>query len=327
MHTDWSLVFLILVPCALLLFVALVAVATVLISSRHSFDVWRRLKSTMAVLVWIVPAAAIVFLIGVKSQQRFVAVVPQSTNPAVQSKEFIDGQRQITTQLATAETSHKAQAATASSAEESSSANSVASARLKVRQVSSDDPKWTAGSYFVGGREVVVLSSQRFATLAEAEENVTAMALQQIREHWSGEALLDFSGQQLRLPQSLRSEDVRGVVVDLVDRFAVKDLVGEVMDWDFKNGTTGKMYRAHLRLDFTPQLHDALQERGRALIVEGRVLHFGGLLGLVTLMLATAAGYFKLDDATAGAYRRRLKLAAVALIAAGGLATARVLGS
>jgi len=39
-------------------------------------------------------------------------------------------------------------------------------------------------------------------------------------------------------------------------------------------------------------------------IVNHRLMELGGVLGLVTLVLATSAGYFRLDDWTGGKYRR-----------------------
>jgi hypothetical protein len=86
------------------------------------------------------------------------------------------------------------------------------------------------------------------------------------------------------------------------------------------------MYRVHLRYDFSPQLQDALSSHWRGRTVEHRIGILGGMLGLVTLMLGTAAGYFRLDDATGGKYRRRLKLAAALVVAAGGLATTAFVG-
>jgi hypothetical protein len=80
------------------------------------------------------------------------------------------------------------------------------------------------------------------------------------------------------------------------------------------------MHRAHLRLELTPRFHTAVEQSWRGQVVEHRLLALGGVFGLVTLALASAAGYFRLDELTGGQYRRRLKLAALALIAAGGTA-------
>jgi hypothetical protein len=365
---TWGLLLISLIAVAGLLFVALVIVATVLIASRDSLVVWQKLKSAFAVLVWVIPATAVVTLIGWRLQPSWVVaptlhsaphaphapIAPRAPNAprmvvartSEQRKpndaEVASPPQKIEAQTAAfhAQTNIVEPTSTTANAETST----ASPPRLKVRQISSDDPKWTTQSNIVNGRELVVLSSERFATLAEAEENVTRMALAKIKEHWSADATLGLSGIELErqrqrllarggfpfpLAQSIeswRTSDVQAFI-DLADRYAVKDLVGEVMDWDFKNGTTGKMYRAHLRLDFSPEFHGALQTAARGKVVEHRMLIFGGMLGLVTLMLGTAAGYFKLDDATAGAYRRRLKLAAGALIAAGGLATAQILGS
>jgi hypothetical protein len=319
---TWSSLLLILIACASLLLLSLFIVATVLIASRHSLVAWQKLKSALAVLVWVVPAVAVVVLIGGRFGPRFKADAPLPTAAAPAA-------------LPTAAT--PAVNATAESAPASPP-------RLKVRKTLSDIPQWIAATSVNSGGAQEVLSSGRFATLALAEEDVTRMALARFQEHCYGEATRGLSGVELerqqqrliaenaflsRLARSItssRTEEVEKFVV-LIEQHAVKDLVGEVIDWDFGNGTRGKMYRAHLRLDFSPAFRDAVQVAARSELVGQRVLTLGGMLGLVTLMLGTAAGYFKLDDATGGLYRRRLKLAAAAMIAAGGLATAQVLGS
>lgn len=216
--------------------------------------------------------------------------------------------------------------------------------RLRVRQIVSDAPQWTTADNIDAGRELFPLSSERFATLAEAEENVTRMALKLIEERWRSEAArtltwgsLDIRQEELiaagefprqfaRSAESWSMADMK-TFVDVINRRAVHDLVGEVMDWDFKNGTVGKMYRAHLRLDLTPAYHNEVRTVARSQVVAHRMQILGSMLGLVTLMLGTSAGYFKLDAATGGTYRRRLKLAAVAVIAAGSLITAHILPS
>src|SRR5262249_31756632 len=115
------------------------------------------------------------------------------------------------------------------------------------------------------------------------------------------------------------------VPVALIDQNAVNAIVGEVFDKDFGNGVTGKMYRAHLRLDMNSSLRKALQGSWNNQIVNHRLIELGGILGLATLTLASLAGYYRLDDATHGQYRRRLKLAAAALVSAGGLVAWRLL--
>ena len=63
----------------------------------------------------------------------------------------------------------------------------------------------------------------------------------------------------------------------------------------------------------------------REQIVERRLWTLGSLLGVFTLILGATATYLRLDAATSGAYRLRLKLATVALIVAGGMGVAMML--
>jgi hypothetical protein len=189
-----------------------------------------------------------------------------------------------------------------------------------VRRVSSEDPKLALPDAQSHDPHQFCLSSERFATLAEAEAHVTELAMARVRDLCA----VEFPVIHDWLPRQPASNP--RFLIDLMNQYGVKELVGEVMDWDFKNGTTGKMYRAHLRFDFSPGLRDALERRWQAETAERRLILLGSLLGLVTLMLGTAAGYFRLDDATGGAYRGRLKLAALAVIAAGSVAAVGVVG-
>src|SRR5262249_3714907 len=110
------------------------------------------------------------------------------------------------------------------------------------------------------------------------------------------------------------------VPVPLIDKFGVNSLVGEELDKDFGNGIKGKMYRAHLRLDLSSKLRQALHDSWKEQLVKERLTTLGSGLGIVTVMLAAVAGYFRLNEVTHGQYGRRLKLAAAALIGAAGLA-------
>ena len=95
----------------------------------------------------------------------------------------------------------------------------------------------------------------------------------------------------------------------------------------------GEMHRVHLQLELSPKvrskLHtiwkesvDEFNVAQRETLVERRLWILGGLFGLVTLMLGTASAFLRLDASTDGAYRGRLKLAAVSLVAAGGVIVA-----
>ena len=182
---------------------------------------------------------------------------------------------------------------------------------LRVRGTASAPPEWAGKEPVPSGDGVLVsLSSQRFATIGEAEENATALAVDYLKKFYRDE-------------YPLRGEWT--VPVTVIEQSGLNSLVGEVFDKDFGNGVTGKMYRAHLRLDVGPKLREAVHASWHDQVVAQRLTEIGGVFGLATLMLATFAGYFRLDSLTAGQYRRRLKLAAASLIAAGSLVAWQVL--
>jgi len=300
-------------------FLALLAsglVVTVLVASRHSLAAWQKLKAALAVLIWVVPAGALIGWIAQRSDRHFVDT-PQYSKPIATVDSQVAGgpghAMQVSMTSAAPDVrmgltiSHDSVTAMPVPVEVEESAP-----RLKVRRISSDDPRWGDETRIVDGRELHSLSSQRFATLAEAEEQATQQLVSRIQAHFHDQFPIGETSDRL---------------VEMINQFAVKDFVGEVIDkYDFGNGITAKMYRTHLRYDFSPQLHDAVSSHWRRSTVEHRIGILGGMLGLVTLMLGTAAGYFRLDDATGGKYRTRLKLAAALVVAAGGLATTAFVG-
>lgn len=297
---------------------ALTIVSSVLIASRHSLVIWQQTKAALGILVWVVPAAAVVGLIG--TQSRWTSPDAPARPVQVTFLETRGAAKPGTLTPAMEVPAERTQPVTASLTPISlverlngASPRSESPPRLRVRSTSSDDPKWTETPTFISGRELISLSSGRFATIAEAEEQVASQALARARQHFSGMDTIDWHADQVR-------------VAELIDQNAVKDCVGEVIpNYDFGNGIKATMYRVHARIDLNAQLADALQNFARDKTVDRRLMSLGGLLGLVTLMLGTAASYFRLDDATNGAYRKRLKLAAVALIAAASLAATRVI--
>ncbi len=162
---------------------------------------------------------------------------------------------------------------------------------LKVREMGTKKPDWAESDPVPSSDGVLVpFSSQRFATLAEAEQQVTDQAVEYVKEFYRAE---------YPLPGDWT------VPVSVIEKNAVTAIVGEEFEKDFGNGVTGKMYRAHLRLDVNSALRKGLIASWHDQIVAHRLTELGGCLGLATLCLATCAGYFRLDTLTAGQYRRR----------------------
>ncbi len=80
--------------------------------------------------------------------------------------------------------------------------------------------------------------------------------------------------------------------------------------------SVGPMIQVHALLKFDGPAGTRLEEKWRDVTISDRLIHAGaGLLGVLATLLALFA-YLKIDLATGGAYRGRLKLAAVAGILA-----------
>jgi hypothetical protein len=177
--------------------------------------------------------------------------------------------------------------------------------RLHARSIVSEEPDWVRNGTIPDDKGILVpLSSQRFATIEEAEQQVTRLAVGYLKNFYA------------------REHPARGewnVPVSIIDRDAVNTIVAQQIEKDF-----GKMYLVHLRLNLNDRLRGSLQEAWRGQVVTQRLWMLGGGVGLMTLLLGTAAGYFRLDNLTGGKYRGRLKLAAASLIGAAGLVTGAV---
>jgi hypothetical protein len=342
-----------------LAFVAFVVVVSVLLAAGVHVISSRRIKAIGALMLFIIPAIAVVGMIGMKwgaarthtyhyypsavqtaletndpkhdsvpvarvetgKMVKPISKVDEATTKAaviVEAEDTADepGRRtdrarsQLASVRAVDGADHK-DGFSAASAAQTLISTSPLTGVLRVRGTASAPPDW-AGKEPVLGKDgvLVALSSQRFATIGEAEEQVTGQAVECVKKFYRDEYPLP--GQWT-------------VPVSVIEQNALNTMVGEMYDQDFGNGVTGKMYRAHLRLSLSPTLRDALHASWHDQVVAHRLLELGSLLGLATLALATCAGYFRLDDLTGGQYRRRLKLAAASLIAAGSLVAWQVL--
>src|SRR5207237_1876108 len=108
------------------------------------------------------------------------------------------------------------------------------------------EPEWAGKDPVPSADGVLVpLSSQRFATLQEAEQQVTELASAYIRKFYQDE---------YAIPGGWT------VPVAAIQQHAVNTIVGEEIDKDFGDGIGAKkMYRAHLRLDLNSALRKALR--------------------------------------------------------------------
>lgn len=74
------------------------------------------------------------------------------------------------------------------------------------------------------------------------------------------------------------------------------------------------MILLHVLLEFDHEANARIQDQWDKVIVNDRLLGVGGLTAAVLLLLSAVYGYLKIDLATGGKYRGRLRLAAAGLI-------------
>jgi hypothetical protein len=272
-YFNWGI--LLVAGCALFLLLgALIIAITVARASQRPIPGMQAVKSGLSILAWVIPAVAVVGYVGLRSGELFheapraVALLPASMTASLP-------------------------------------AAPITKTRLSARSTVAEPPEWskTAQEQPAPPESERVISSGKFASLEEAEQDVTNKALQ----------LLDS-----RFREELKS-DAR-LTVDLIDRYAVNDLVVERFEkqFDLTDGRqlSAPMYVAHLKLELAPGLRDAVYANWASELVNRRITTLGGMTALVTLMLGTAAVYFRLNEATGGAHQRRLKFAAAFVLGA-----------
>src|SRR6185312_13553437 len=123
-----------------------------------------------------------------------------------------------------------------SGAESPKNPASVLTSVLKVRGMQHEAPEWAGKDPVPNGESVLVpLSSQMWATMGEAERQITERAAAYVKEFYRDE---------YPIPGEWT------VPVAVLEQNAVSALVGEEIDKDF-GGEIGKkkMFRAHLRLE------------------------------------------------------------------------------
>jgi len=284
-----------------LVFLAFVAVVTVLLAARRPIIPFQQIKAVALTLLWVVPALAVVGLIGLRTESHYF----DRPLPNAQSQSAIREEGRSTIRQASSESTSEDGEEVATKIAIKTSNALPADKVLKVLETRSGAPDWAEKEPQLSDKGTLVsLSSERFATLQEAEQQLTAKAVSFVREFYRDEYPL--SGDWT-------------VPVSVIERSSIRNLVGETFNKDFGSGIQGTMYRAHLQLELNSALRQALHDSWHGQIVSHRLTVLGSMLGLVTMMLATSAGYFRLDDLTGGQYRRRLKLAAASLIAAASL--------
>lgn len=169
-------------------------------------------------------------------------------------------------------------------------------------------PDWIeAGEVREGDRTYVVVSGQQFADAAAARQDAIGRAAQVVYQDFV--SAFRPSGQWLFTPRDAEAVALRDSFTEEIRRTA-----GE-------NEFT--VYRTHLKVELSPGVRHAIEPIWRQQVSTGRSVITGSLLGLLTAVCAVLAGYFRLDDRTAGRYRWRLRFGSVAAV---GLAAVAAVG-
>jgi hypothetical protein len=82
------------------------------------------------------------------------------------------------------------------------------------------------------------------------------------------------------------------------------------------NTSLGEMFNLHALLSFDRQVEGKLQDAWTGVMLNARLVLSAAILGGVLLLLSVIYGYLKIDLATHGAYRGRMRFAAVGMILA-----------
>jgi hypothetical protein len=166
-------------------------------------------------------------------------------------------------------------------------------------------PDWVKDKELISdGKRLIVLTSQQYATPEEADVEIRHLAYAQVDQDLR--RTYRYQGSPT-IPQSSVESALRRRHVEQVTR---------------RTGTGDNefvVYRVYRQLELSPPLRDSLERLWRESNGERGLWRLGSLAAFVTLVFGTMFTYLRLDTRTGSAYRGRLRLAAVCLIAAGGV--------
>lgn len=184
--------------------------------------------------------------------------------------------------------------------------------RLVARGETDSRPNWSIPDALPSlDNSSPVFQSGRYTTANEALDDVTQKALVFIRRKY-----------QTELNEAI------SISPALVNQHGVKDLVLEKYQKsiELSDGRTvlTPMYIAHLQLALGESLRNAVYADWKSQMVNRRLVSLSGGMALLTVLLGTASTYLRLNHATGGQYRTRLRMAAAAVVAAVGMAAAMI---
>jgi hypothetical protein len=167
-------------------------------------------------------------------------------------------------------------------------------------------PDWTAQPETSSdGVRKLAMSSQRFVTQEEAENQLAGEVAKRVR---------------LYFHEEFPDEAPWTLPADWAVRRTVKQRHVELIPTKFSDDMTVNMQRVHWQVELSPDLRRELQPLWREQVVKERLTRYGGGVGAVSLLLLMASVYNRVNASTHGAYRGWLRLAALALVAGGGTA-------
>jgi hypothetical protein len=257
---------------------------------------WGNLAANVGGLAWLLPVAAVFALYGFWMRPNLLNLPDRwspEQQPATQVFERASNARTIPV---------------------ASSPNAAANSALTADslEASTTLPAWVSQKEEVvtGEKRFVVVHGEIGGTVAEAEASARATAVEKARD--------DFAA---TFPQA-RGWEAPARTVGTV---AIRREFVEEIDRKTSSGTAFRVFRGHDQVELSPAVRKQIFPLWKEEVVGRRIFALGGLGALLTLTFGTLAVYFRLDDRTSGLYRRRLKLAAVSVIAAGGFAAATLL--
>lgn len=313
-HMSWAVLLIGLIVVGFLVCASIGTVVGVLMKVNNKTISPRKAAPHLVGLVWILPVVAVcLFLVApfflviwsVSSDR----IVSHSQNEAVLTSSQSVGSVTVKHELVHDETLASPMPGFPGPTTKRISASTTSSAERPIgaQSVATELPAWVlAGEINSENSRSLVLASEQFAKVDRARQNVLREAVRVV--------LKDFQ----RTHNGLGSWTLPDA---LVQQHAVRqEYVEEIARTTDLN--TFLVYRVYYQVELSPTVRAAVFENWRGQTVTSRLWMLGGLLGFVTLMLGTTATYLRLDAMTNGAYRRRLKLASVSLLVAGGLVLA-----
>ncbi len=277
---------------AVLILVAVVLGASTLVGSRrHSWKV--SFTQGLGSLLWASPVIAVLAFVGMRIVPyfQFGTCHQQTANPLPTWLQSEEGSTKVHDVAAFEEQTVPISVEPETSVEASlPDWTSHAVLRLASTKGNPRNEVWR-----------VVRESGWEKSVEAARENLLAQAAKLVQEDFNR-----FHRHGSALPQ----EEVKHHVLRAE---AIKSQLHQDVDEPFT------MYKVYWQVELSPEVRQELSGSWKKSMATQRAWLLGGLLALLTLISVSFAAYFHLDRRSQGTHRFRLKLAATALMTAGGL--------